>query len=450
MMKHKHLNSWFWKWHIIAGLITLPFMLLLSITGIVYLFKTDLNDAIYQEQRFVLEKTSPRFSFQSQLDVVNTAFEPPIRSVSLPVAANQATAFALKTTGHSKHLVYVDPYTNEITGEFIQKNTLMHKVRKLHGELLLGKLGTLTVELVASWFLVLILTGMYIWWPSKGIRLTTLFWIRTQQGSRIFWRDLHAVLGIWLSVFMLVILSGGMPWTDVFGSSLKWVQQQTDTGYPQHWRNAKGLSSLPSNAEPRTLDDIVAIAEQLQLEGSIQIKLPQMSTQKHSTPISQLSHGQQTEHTNLGVYTISNRAFLLRDQTVIHVDQYSGAVIKQIDWNEVGILMVLRQVAMRLHQGEYGFINWIMLLFISLTFSLSTLAGLISYLKRKPSGRWGLPKPPQHFVIGKIVLLMIAALAIIFPLFGASLLLITIGKTILTLVNKKFTNNKNTNKAATQ
>ena len=37
-MKNRQLNQWLWKWHFIAGLISLPFVALLAITGGIYLF----------------------------------------------------------------------------------------------------------------------------------------------------------------------------------------------------------------------------------------------------------------------------------------------------------------------------------------------------------------------------------------------------------------------------
>jgi len=41
MKNNTKLRVWLWKWHVIAGLITLPFVLVLAITGAIYLFKAD-------------------------------------------------------------------------------------------------------------------------------------------------------------------------------------------------------------------------------------------------------------------------------------------------------------------------------------------------------------------------------------------------------------------------
>ncbi len=38
---NKKVYSWIWKWHFLGGIISLPIIILLSITGIIYLFKDD-------------------------------------------------------------------------------------------------------------------------------------------------------------------------------------------------------------------------------------------------------------------------------------------------------------------------------------------------------------------------------------------------------------------------
>ncbi|WP_426369050.1 PepSY-associated TM helix domain-containing protein [Pseudocolwellia sp. HL-MZ7] len=308
--------------------------------------------------------------------------------------------------------LYVDPYIAKVKGVIEQDQTLMHSVSTLHGELLLGKAGTTVVELVASWFVVLILTGLYVWWPKKGAGLGGFITIRFSRGKRILFRDLHSVTGFWLSIFMFIILAGGMPWTDISGSQFQRLQQQTNTGYPQHWTNSKGLSSTSlsssnkSNVKalsPLSLDAAANIAQSYKLEGAISIKFPTSAE---------------------GVYSVSNRALLLRDQQVLHLDQYSGRLIKSLQWSEVGIMMDMRQVLMRLHQGEYGLVNWSVLLAVALFFIMSTVAGTVSYFMRKPKGQWGIPKVPERFSVDKVLVVFILLLGIVFPLFGASLLLI--------------------------
>ena len=435
MAKSTQLNQWLWKWHVIAGLACLPVVAVLCATGSIYLFKDNFNDYRYQDARFIEAPANAKLApYQQQLNAAKEHTDHSIMSVSLPSHPEQAASFREHAKGHSRNLIYVNPYTAKVSGSYEQADSLMYKVRKLHGELLLGDTGSLVVELVASWFIVLALTGIYIWWPARSftdkegkVRKGGFFTIRRNNGQRFFWRDMHAVIAFWMSVFLLVILAGGMPWTTLFGDNLKWVQKQTDTGYPQHWRNAKGLKSELSlelssergsnnTTNSLSLDKVVAIAKAQNLDGEITIKLPKNDE---------------------GVYTIANRSLWLEQQKVIHIDQYSGDVIKSLNWSQVGILMDLRQVFMRLHQGEYGKANLIVVLIVALSFLLATIASLTSYLLRKPNGSWGIPKPPKSFKPGVFVTLMIVGLALLFPAFGISALVIFIAEFSIRRLSKK-------------
>jgi uncharacterized iron-regulated membrane protein len=251
----------------------------------------------------------------------------------------------------------------------------------------------------------LAITGIYIWWPYKRFAKAGFFTVRITQGLRLMWRDLHSVLAFWMSVFMLIILAGGMPWTTLFGNQLKWVQKQTQTGYPQHWRDSKGLTSTDTTdgQQPISLDQVVAIGDSHELDGEISVSIPMHADD---------------------VYTIANKALWLEDQQVIHIDKYSGEIVKALNWNQVGILMELRQVFMRLDQGEYGRINLIIVLSVALIFFLATLASLTSYLMRRQKGSWSIPTVPENFNVGILIVLIIALLGLVFPAFGASVILI--------------------------
>ena len=419
MTKSKQLSQWLWKWHIVAGLICMPFMAVLCISGSIYLFKSQFNDYAYQNERFVsVPSSSASFSYSEQLSTAQAHSDGQIVSVTLSGEPNRATAFRQQGEGRGQNLIYVDPYTNQINGEFHQEKSFMQTVRKLHGELLIGRGGELLIELISSWVIVLALTGVYVWWPYKNFSVAGFLSVRTNKSRKVFWRDMHSVVGFWASAFLLIILAGGMPWTQLFGDNLKWVQTQTDTGYPEHWRNSKGLASnielaKQSKTDSIKLDQVVKLAKQQNLLGEITIKLPK---------------------NDKGVYSIANTSKWLEDQKVIHVDQYSGDVIKALNWKQVGILMDLRQVFMRLHQGEYGILNLVITLLAALSLFVSTTAAMISYLIRKPKGQWGLPKVPESFNAGAGIVAIMILLGIIFPAFGGSVLLILIVGYLLNLL----------------
>ncbi len=398
-MKQRKLNQWLWKWHFIAGLVSLPFVVLLAITGGVYLFK-DYYEAPKQEHIKRVEPKGVAVPYSKQWQVAKSKLHKPPFTMVVPTRKNQATVFSSGMFSH-KTSVYVNPYTAQVTGVISPKDSNMHTVRKLHGELLLGKFGTKIVELVASWMFVLIITGIYVFWPNKKEGLKGFVSIRFNQGKRILYRDLHAVLGFWISILLLATLAGGMPWTDVFGANFKWLQKVTQTGFPKTW-SARGLTSK-IDGQAVSLDEMVALAKSMNLKGDVSVAIP-------SSP--------------KGVYSIYNTTFDLGAQKRFHFDQYSGEQLIKHNWDDVGVLMRGRMWFMAFHQGQFGLWNWFLMLFVALLLAFVAIAALISYLKRKKAGVWGVPKVPKPFKMGYGVMLLIAVLGIVFPLFGVSAIVI--------------------------
>lgn len=398
-MKNIKLNAWLWKWHFIAGVISLPFIILLSITGGIYLFNASYQEDAVKPLKEVTATGTP-LSFQSQLELVTKHVGKKPNSVIIPSSKTEATAFIYGRFGKKKS-VFIDPYKASISGSFAAKNTKMYTVRKLHGELLGGKFGTKIVELIASWMVVLILTGIFIWWPIRKWSLKGFFTFRTRIDKRTFFRDMHAVTGFWISIFLLLILAGGFPWTDIFGSNFKWIQKITNTGYPETWDGRKLQSTEAKDA--LSLDQMIATANDLQLKGIVSISLPK---------------------TSKSTFSIANKTIDLNAQKKYHFDQYSGDLIVKNNWNDVGFLMRGRMWLMAFHQGEFGAWNWWLLLGLAIVLTIMSISAIVSYAFRKRKGSWGIPKVPAKFQVGKGIIALIIFLGIIFPLFGASIILI--------------------------
>ena len=314
---------------------------------------------------------------------------------------NKSTEFISGKFG-GKQSLYINPYSGKVSGTFKAKDTWMYTVRKLHGELLSGKVGTKLVELVASWMVVLILTGLYIWFPFvKGIK--GVFTIRFKEGKRTLFRDIHAVTGFWISILLLVVLAGGFPWTDVFGGNFKWVQKVTNTGYPKTW-SGRGLVSKSSD-KVLTLDEMISIANKQNLKGIVSIGLPKSPK---------------------NTFSVSNKTFPLTEQKMLHFDQYSGTLIKAHDWSDVGILMRGRAWLMAFHQGQFGGWNWYLLFFIAIALTIMSVGAILSYFYRKQKGTLGVPKSPKNRKLEKGIGISLLILSVVFPLFGVSLIIILI------------------------
>lgn len=402
-MKDRKLNQWIWKWHFIAGIISLPFVLVLSITGAIYLFNPKVESKTKEnlEKVQVMSDGGKTISYQQQWEVAKNQMKKKPNSMVLSSNKEKATEFISGKFSHKKSL-FVNPYTAEVSGTFSPKDTWMYTVRKLHGELLGGKVGTKIIELIASWMIVLIITGLYVWWPFKrGVK--GIFTIRFKEGRRILFRDLHAVLGFWISGLLLLTIAGGLPWTDVFGANFKQLQKLTNTGYPKTW-NGKGLTSVISG-KTLSLDEMVVIAKQQNLKGLVSVGLPKNSK---------------------NTFSVSNKTFDLQAQKMLHFDQYSGELVKKHNWNDVGFLMQGRMWVMAFHQGHFGAWNWWLMFGVALLLTFMSIGAIVSYVLRKPENKIGIPKVSNSFKVKPVILVLLLLLGLLLPLFGISLFIIVI------------------------
>lgn len=399
MKKNEKMNKWLWKWHVIAGLISLPFVLILAVTGGIYLFKDNYEVQDQQWARKV-EPREQRLSYDQQLTIAQGQTDKPISKMVIPRKGNEATQF-IGGMFASKSTCYINPYTGKVIGNIAEKDTDMFTVRKLHGELLMGGFGTKIVELIACWLIVLILTGIYVWWPQGRFGIMGTLRVRTTLGKRTFFRDLHGVTAFWFSILLFMILLGGLPWTDVFGGGFKWVQEQTGTGFPPSWQ-AQGVHSQENGQRTLNLDAMVKKADILNLPGEVNITIPQDETD---------------------VFSVSNNTGDPKLMQMHHFDQYSGKELVSNDWNDIGILMQGRLFFMAFHQGQFGPLNKWLMLMVAIALAVLTSSALVSYLLRAKKG-WGIPKVPKSFTVGIGVVITIGIMAIVLPLFGLSLIFI--------------------------
>ncbi|MCL7988468.1 PepSY domain-containing protein [Sphingobacterium sp. lm-10] len=407
----KQIYPWIWKWHFIGGMISAPIVILLAITGLIYLFKDSYEAPQKQIMMRIEQKTDSKMSFQQQWELVQTAWQDAPTSIVVPRSENETTEF-ISGKFDQKSTVYVDPYSQKVTGMVHVHETDMYSVRKLHGELLLGSYGTKVVELVACWMIVLIITGVFLFWP-RGRSWKAFFTIRTGQNKRVLYRDLHAILGFWFSFLLLLVLAGALPWTDVFGANLKWVQQKTNTGYPATWSGTT-LRSKPVGRNI-SLDDVISKAKSLQLTGKTMVDLPQSPT---------------------SVYSVYNQTNVLSSTKMIHLDQYSGEVLVSHTWDDIGVLMKGRLWTMAFHQGEFGLWNWCLMFLIAIGLFILSLSALITYFYRKKPGTLSIPKVPDDFSLSIVLVIIIIILGVVLPLFGVSVVFIFLVSTFKMISNK--------------
>ncbi|HEX2315781.1 MAG TPA: PepSY domain-containing protein, partial [Thermomonospora sp.] len=149
-----------WRWHFYAGLIVAPVLLVLAVTGSLYLFKDPYENWRYQDLRSVRATGSPT-PLAEQIEAAKAAMPGRDLDSVIPARApGRSTRVVFEGTGSGAFApgvsVYVNPYDGRVLGRVDDSATLMRKIRTLHGELMAGTVGDRVVETAACWSLILV------------------------------------------------------------------------------------------------------------------------------------------------------------------------------------------------------------------------------------------------------------------------------------------------------
>ncbi|MFC3884988.1 PepSY-associated TM helix domain-containing protein [Bacillus songklensis] len=424
--KAKHLYKAVWRWHFYAGIIFAPFVIMLAITGIIYLFKPQIENMMYQDYYYIQAGQRP-LSPSIQIEKVEKSYpDATITRYKPPVEADRSSEIGILNKDESM-TIFVNPYNGEVVGELKDSDKLMNKIEELHGELMMGTMGDRLVELAACWAMVLLITGIYLWWPRKTKSLFGTFIPRFFKGKRTMLRDLHAVPAFWFSLFITIFILTGLPWSGLWGDMINRVATATQTGYPSGlWDGNVPKSVIPtkdvvkevpwaaekmpvpqSNENGMTtlpVERIMKIANDNKIQPGYRINFPQGET---------------------GVYTVSVSPDKPEGQATLHIDQYSGKVLADLRFEDYGPLAKAISIGVALHEGHYfGLANQLLDLVICLVLIGISVSGFIMWWQRRPTGKLGAPSLPNDFNMLKWVTVIIVILGIIFPLVGVSLLMV--------------------------
>ncbi|KFE51955.1 PepSY-associated TM helix domain-containing protein [Pseudomonas syringae] len=427
-----------WRWHFYAGLFVAPFMIMLSLTGIIYLFKPQLDNLMYSDLLHVTPSHHQLSAEQLQQRVLSKFPQAAVSKYFPPLNAEGSAQFVVQQAGHELN-VFVDPYRGEILGTQDAKFNLQAIARLVHGELMIGTVGDRLVELAAGWGIMLVVSGLYLWWP-RGKSPAGVLWPRFTRRGRVLWRDLHAVTGFWGSVFLLFMLLSGMAWTGMWGKqyaelwntfpaamwndvpksdrqagelntgnvqTVPWALENTpmpvSSGDHAEHMNHGSMHAAPA-APKVSLQQVVDIATERGIEPGYSITQPKTAD---------------------GVFTVSVFADDPRNDATLHIDQYTGKVLADVRWSDYSAVSKATELSVMLHEGKFfGWLNQLLILLVCLMILLGSISGLVIWWKRRPAGGLGVPPLRHDLPRWKAAMVIMFGLAVAFPLVGASLVVV--------------------------
>ncbi|WP_299828416.1 PepSY domain-containing protein [uncultured Roseobacter sp.] len=420
-----------WRWHFYAGLFVIPFLTMLALTGMAMLWIAWIDGRDGERTAVVPQDAASAISVQADAAVQTVPGGTLIQYVA-PRTPDVAALFRVDH-GDAATMVAVDPYTATVIDTFPRRSGWYDFADNLHGNLMLGVTGDRMLETAASLAMVLIATGLYMWWPRGTGSRTAL--LPTLARGRGLWKSLHGVVGIWISLILVFFLISGLSWAGIWGGKMvqawsqfpaeKWdaVPLSDDThASMNHARRevpwALELTPMPVSGSEAgavgvtgpliTLDTVDALAREIGFDARYQLNLPQSAT---------------------GVWTIS-RDSMSTDSTdptsdrTVHIDQYTGNILADVRYEDYSLAGKAMAVGIALHMGTLGLWSVLANTVVCLSVLFLCISSVVLWWKRRPAGanRLAAPPFPRELPLWQGAVLVGLGVSMAFPMAGIALL----------------------------
>lgn len=337
----------FW-FHLIVGLAAGLIVFIMCVTGAALTYQRQLQYwADTHHYRVDAAPKAARLPVDDLVALVESTSPTPgeTSAVSVAYRADPTLPVALSVRmGDSTSTLYANPYSGQVlgpaTGQAMRRvfSSILswHRWLALTGEhRSAGRALTGASNLL---FLLLVLSGLYLWWPASLTwrRLRQTLWFRTGLPPRARHFNWHNVLGFWTAIPMLVLIGSGLvisyPWAS---NGVYWMFGEQP---PQRGRGTSDVAIVAYpvfESTPASLEDLFTVATTQEPDWRIvTLRMPEATSASVAVTVDRGDGGQ--PH--------------LRD--TLTLDRTSGAVLERARFTDQTPARQTRSLLRFAHTGE--------------------------------------------------------------------------------------------------
>jgi len=360
-MKLKRLIS---QLHLWIGLaVGIPFFLV-ALSGAIYTWEPELARMLYKES---VEAQDQPFVTASALKATLDREHPDLDFRTVLFRDEGSAAKVLLYGRGTYFYAFLNPYTGDLIHLQDMNQDGLYYLKVLHRNLLLGDVGREIVHWVTLLFLVMMITGIAIWWPARKSQRRQKFTIKWVASPRRLNYDLHSVLGFYMTWIVIFSVITGLFWGfEVVRDTLKSATRETKRVYDTP-------TSIPAESSQLTqwllMDSLATEFQQQYPTKFIRVSNPHQETE----PIR---------------VVLIEPDMLVYNTDFYYFDRYTG---KQLTGNfenglyaEASTFHTLHGLVYDVHFGTiWGLTGRLLVFFSSLIAASLPLTGLLVWLHRR-------------------------------------------------------------------
>lgn len=243
----KNFKYWIGVLHLWLGLASGLIVLLLAVTGCLFVFSQEITEWVRHDEMYVAKveqqrlpvaqlwkQTQHAIGSDKQINSI-VVFNDPQKSVEFKCYKNGSGSIFYFVNLEQYYTIYADPYTGKLLGIYDEELDFFNVVKMLHWSLLLD---TPIGQPVTGWatfiFVIMLITGVILWWPKNKAARKQRFWFKWKDSTK--WRrknyDLHSILGFYIASVLLIVAFTGMVWAFTWFQAIVYVAGSGTTAPP--------------------------------------------------------------------------------------------------------------------------------------------------------------------------------------------------------------------------
>ncbi len=359
--KNKRFKKWIAKLHLWLGLGTGLIVFIVAVTGCIFVFHDEIKD-LTRSYRLVEEQNSG-FIKPSKLQEQTRKRFPDAEVGMVVYQGRDRSAFVSTIIEEIPHQVYFNPYSAEYLAIENLEEDFFLIVEDLHMHLWLPEaIGKQVIGISTLIFLLMLVTGIILWWPKKRKNLNNKLKIKWKARWRRTNYDWHSVTGFYISFIALFIALTGLSF------SYEWINE----GYYEIINLGQEKPGDEINIQLENTENLKAatdraLAETLLLKPEDEMYF--VWEQKGGLPVV------------TGTYP---RALHFDHQANFYFHPKTGKLLQSHNYDEKSNGMKFQEMTYGLHTGQYfGLTGKIIAFFASLFVACLPVTGFMVWFGRK-------------------------------------------------------------------
>lgn len=203
--------------------LSIPFGLIVTLicfSGAMMVFESEITRRIQNDVYYVDSVKESPLAMEQLMDAVKSTLPDSVSITGVTVFEDVNRTYQVNLSKPMRASLFVNQYSGKITGKY-ERLGFFSTMFKLHRWLLDSanphgdgiKIGKLLVGISTLVFVIVLLTGIIIWWPRARKNLKRSLTVSFKNGLNGFWKGLHVAGGMYALILVLSMALTGLTWS---------------------------------------------------------------------------------------------------------------------------------------------------------------------------------------------------------------------------------------------